>query len=442
MNLFGWEIQRKTATTISIDQVIRNFEAIFQTTSAESITPENCMRSPTVHAIVMGIAKAVSSLSIDVLQQTYSNDRTTNEKLPNHPVANLLDQPNKYQTNVDYWQDAVSAYIRYGRYYAYKGRGTTGPIRQLNPLIPASVSPRQDDNYNVTYQVTSANGMQRTYTRDQLHVARSAARDFVCGESWILDCRESIALEIAAEKFGASFFGGGAMPGVIFKLMEGFQAFKKEEEKVAFLQQFQQKFSGKGRFTAAMLPKGVEIDKEIPVDNDKAQFLETRKYQRTVIAGAAGVPPYMVGDLERQTFNNAEQQNINKLVEVILPVVRVFETAMERDLLTTEDRNKGIIIRFNLDAALRGDFLQRQTGLNIQRQAGVINANDWRQLEKMNPISAKDGGEEYWRQGPSGQNANPGSPSKPPQQSQTPPAADQPANGGSKSYAFTHTNGH
>ena len=65
-----------------------------------------------------------------------------------------------------------------------------------------------------------------------------------------------------------------------------------------------------------------------------------------------------------------------------------------------------VIIRFNLDAALRGDFASRQAGLKIQREAGVINPNEWREHENMNPRT-DPGGEEYWDQGPSGQGAEP-----------------------------------
>ena len=144
----------------------------------------------------------------------------------------------------------------------------------------------------------------------------------------------------------------------------------------------------------------------IALDNDKAQFLETRKYQRTVIAGIFGVPPQFVGDLERATFNNAEQQSLDFVQNVILPDVRVFEAAMERDLLTDDDRSGGVVIRFNLDAALRGDYLSRQQGLKIQREAGVINPNEWREQEGMNP-RPDAGGEGYWDQGPSGQGRQP-----------------------------------
>jgi phage portal protein BeeE len=77
---------------------------------------------------------------------------------------------------------------------------------------------------------------------------------------------------------------------------------------------------------------------------------------------------------------------------------------MERDLLTDDDRAGGVIIRFNMDAALRGDFKTRQEGLKIQRESGVINPNEWREREGMNP---REGGDEYWEEGPSGQGAKP-----------------------------------
>jgi HK97 family phage portal protein len=160
-----------------------------------------------------------------------------------------------------------------------------------------------------------------------------------------------------------------------------------------------------------ILPFGMEIGSTVPVENDKAQFLATRQHQRSIIAGAFGVPPHLVGDLSRGTFNNVEQQSIDFVTSVVLPYCRIFEAAMERSLLTDEDRRGGIVIRFNLEGALRGDFKSRQEGLNIQRQAGVISANDWREHEDMNPISPDDGGDEYYRQGPSGQSAaTPGKP--------------------------------
>jgi len=186
--------------------------------------------------------------------------------------------------------------------------------------------------------------------------------------------------------------------------------FPTDAERWAFLDAFHARYSQQGRFKAIFPPKGVKLGTPIAIENDKAQFLQLRQLQRTIIAGAFGVPPHLVGDLSKGTFNNVEHQGIEFKTNVILPLTRIFEAAMERDLLTQEDRGAGIIIRFNPDGDLRGDFLSRQQGLNVQRNAGVISANDWREHEGMNPISEEDGGDEYWRQGQSGQSAETGDP--------------------------------
>ncbi len=426
MKLFGWDIGwSRKSDGMSLDAVMRRLEALHETASGIVVTPETAMRAPTVQAIVTAIARRISTLPIRVQSKVESNGRVSRMDLPNHPVARLLNKPNDWQSRVEYWLDATSWLVRYGNFYAFTARGSTGPIRRLVPLHPGGVRPHQDETYTVTYRVTQK-GEQTEYPADRIHHVRGPARDGFIGDSPIVDISEAIALEIAAEKMGASIFGNAAMPSLVFQYGQNSAGHKTDEERTKFLEDYGLAYGRKGRFKAMLLPKGIELGSQIDVDYEKAQFLLTRAYQRTVIAGAFGVPPHVVGDLTKMTFGNVEQQSLDFVIGVVLPYVRVFEAAMERDLLTDEDRRSGVVIRFNLDGALRADFKTRQEGLNIQRQAGVINPNDWREIEGMNPISAKDGGDEYWRRGPSGQTAAPngGAPA---------PAADPaPADAGGK----------
>lgn len=407
MNLFGWELSlsRKSAVTLSIDEVIRRLNEVYETYSGVVVTPESCMESPTVQAIVNGISRTMATLPIRVQQKTAgSNGRTVKQDLPNHPVARLVQKPNGWQPKEAYWQDAFSRYLRHGNFFAHKGRGKTGPIRELIPMDVGSTDVKQDPNYDVFF----TDGTGRRYERGEVHHVRMAARDGLRGNSPVTDAREAIALEIAAQRMGATFFGNGALPLLAFKFAEATQEFKTDEEKKEFLRAVQAALGNRKRWSPFFLPKGIEMADPIKIENDHAQFLDTRKYQRTVIAAAWGMTPDTVGDFERATFNNAEQYAINRVVSVLLPNAKIFEGAMEFDLLTPEDRSTGVIIRFNLDGLLRGDFKARQDGLKVQRESGVICSNEWREVEGLNPISDKDGGEEFWRQGPSGQSASPG----------------------------------
>lgn len=396
MKLFGLEIGRqKTESKAQFEDVLsRLISATYG--AGEAVTPENCMKSPTVHAIVTAISRRIAVSAIHVYEKTTINGRDAKKPLPNHPVAKLLARPNDWQSRVNYWQDSASALVRYGNYFAYKSRGSTGPIRSLVPLLNHNVDVKQNENYNLEYRVTQPGG-QQVMPNSKVHHVRSAARNFYLGDSPIEDVRHAIALEIAAEKFGSSFLNNGAMPLLIFSFLAGSSGFKTQEELDKFKSDFQEKFSGDNKFKAMVLPKGFDKPFSHTVENDKAQFLETRKYQRTVIAGAFGVPPHLVGDLERATFNNVEQQDSDFTLNVVMPYAQMFEAAMERDLLTDEDRAAGIVIRFNLDSILRADFKSRQEGLRIQRDSGVLSPNEWREIEAMNPISDDDGGNDYVR---------------------------------------------
>jgi HK97 family phage portal protein len=420
LKIFGLEIRRAATKSegLTIDQVISRLASAHETYSGAHVTPENCMQSPTVHAIVTAISRRIATLPVKVMRTTKaqgSEGRTRKEEQPSHPLARLLQSPNGWQDRVSFWLDATSTLVRYGNFYAFKSRGLTGPIRSLIPLHAGGVAVEQDsDTLDVSYRAAYGDRTYREFPAAQILHARGAARDQLRGDSPIHDIREAIGLDIAAERMGASIFGNSALPSIVFKHGPGSKGFETDEQEKAFIESFQQAYTRRGRFRALVVPPGLDLD-QIGVDNEKAQFLATRQYQRTVIAGAFGVPPHMVGDLSRGTFNNVEQQSLDFVIAVVLPYVRTFEAAMERALLTDEDRRAGIIIRFNLDAALRGDFKTRQEGLAIQRQNGIINANDWREHEDLNPISAEDGGDEYWRKGPSGQDAQaPGAGDRPP----------------------------
>jgi HK97 family phage portal protein len=360
--------------------------------SGISVTPETCEQSPTVKAIVTAISRRISVTPVHVYLSTLVDGRQNKERLDKHPVERLLMSPNENQSQAEYWSDAASSLVRYGNYVAIKGQGVTGPIRVLDPVRAGDVSVEQDRSTRaLTYRYNSTG-----YSRRRVHHVRGPARNYIWGDSTIADCDQAIGMEIAAEQFGASFFGNGAMPSIYFKLMEGFRGFKTDEEQIAFLTDFKNKFTGKKRFDTMMLPKGMDLG-TVAVENEKAQFIETRKLVRTVIAGAFGVPPHLVGDLERATFNNVEQQDADFTINVILPFVKLFESAMERDLLTQDDRNAGVIIRFNLDAIQRADFATRQAGNALRRQWGAISVNEWRETDGQNPISGQDGGDDYIR---------------------------------------------
>lgn len=398
MSWFGKKEQKSS----QFEDVLMRLIAAREGVVGEMVTPKSCLASPTIHAIDTAIHRRLSVTTVHVYEKYLENGKPAKRKIPDHPISKLLARPNTWQTTSEFMADAASTWLRWGNFYAFKSEAN-GNIKELLPLSPDLVEPKLED-FKLTYKLQEEGGT-KTHPANKILHARGRARNFIEGDSPIKHIQTAIMMEILAEQFGESFYRNGAIPLQVFQFVAGAGRFKTEEEETAFVESFKEAFGGAKRFNAMLVPHGMELRDPIAIANDKAQFIESRKYQRTVIAGALGVPPHIVGDLNSGTFNNVEQQSADFTLNVIMPVVKSFESAFERDLLTEEDRGKGIIIRFNMDSTLRSSFLDRQEGLAIQRMNGIINSDEWRNLEGKNPRPNGEG-EVYWDTGPSGQGQN------------------------------------
>ena len=132
----------------------------------------------------------------------------------------------------------------------------------------------------------------------------------------------------------------------------------------------------------------------ISISPEQAQFLETRKFQINEIARIFRVPPHMVGDLEKSSFSNIEQQSLEFVKYTLDPWVVRWEQSIQRTLLAPDEK-KTYFVKFNVEGLLRGDYASRMNGYATARQNGWMSANDIRELENLDRIPAEDGGDLY-----------------------------------------------
>jgi hypothetical protein len=102
----------------------------------------------------------------------------------------------------------------------------------------------------------------------------------------------------------------------------------------------------------------------------------------------------MVGDLEKSSFSNIEQQSLEFVKYTLDPWVVRWEQSMCRVLLSDSEK-PDYFIKFNVDGLLRGDYASRMSGYATARQNGWMSANDIRELENLDRISADLGGDLY-----------------------------------------------
>jgi hypothetical protein len=143
----------------------------------------------------------------------------------------------------------------------------------------------------------------------------------------------------------------------------------------------------------AVLEEGMKYT-PISISPEQAQFLETRKFQINEIARIFRVPPHMVGDLEKSSFSNIEQQSLEFVKYTLDPWVMRWEQSIQRSLFTVDEKKK-YFVKFNVEGLLRGDYQSRMQGYATARQNGWMSANDIRELENLDRIPDTEGGDLY-----------------------------------------------
>ena len=265
----------------------------------------------------------------------------------------------------------------------------------LYPLMLNRMTVDRDDKGHLYYEYqtstdeakTTKGGIVRLKPSDVLHVP-SLGFDGLVGYSPIAMAKNAIGLAIAAEEYGSKFYANGAAPSGVLEHPETL----KDPSKVC--DSWTQTFGGSGNaYKIAVLEEGMKYT-PISISPNEAQFLETRKFQINEITRIFRVPPHMVGDLEKSSFSNIEQQSLEFVKYTLDPCVSRWEQSMIRSLLTKEEKST-YFIKFNVDGLLRGDYQSRMSGYATARQNGWMSANDIRELENLDRIPAEDGGALY-----------------------------------------------
>ena len=268
-------------------------------------------------------------------------------------------------------------------------------VKWLYPLMPDRMDVRRDDAGQLVYIYTryldEFGGKQRyeevKLRPDQVLHIPGLGYDGLIGYSPIAMAKNAIGMTMAAEEFGSSFFANGATPSGLLE----HPGVVKDPEKVR--QSWHAQFSGKNSHNVAVLEEGMTY-KPMSVPPNDAQFLETRKFQIDEIARIFRVPPHMVGDLDKSSFSNIEQQSLEFVKYTLNPWVIRLEQAMHKALLLPSEK-QNYFIKFNVDGLLRGDYQSRMNGYAVGRQNGWLSANDIREMENLNPISEEEGGNLY-----------------------------------------------
>ena len=343
-----------------------------------NVSEDSAMRYAVVQACVRVLSEDIAALPLHIYERT---DEGGKRRATEHPLYGLLHSaPNPEMTSIALREALMTNLLLTGNAYAFIEYDNLGRIRALWPMLSSWVTPYRDRSGAIRYGV----GSDVLDASEVLHIP-GLGFDGLMGISPIAYARESIGLGVAAEQFGSAFFKSGTHLGGVITVPGRLddQAFERTSR------EFKSMYRGLQNAHGIPVLEGGATFQSVGIAPEDAQFLETRKYQRSEIAGLFRVPPHLIGDLERATFSNIEHQDISYLQRSLLPWLTRIEQGMNNRLLTAGERSR-YLIEHDTGGFMRGDTKSRYEAYAIGITNGIITRNEARVRENLNPIAGGD----------------------------------------------------
>lgn len=381
---FWGRLFRKSGGPLSIRDPLHWRNREFDVPSGATVNVDSVLALSTVWACVNLIAGTIASLPLMVYRTARDGARTVAHE---HPLYRVLhESPNSLQTALDFWEFACASIELRGNAYARIVR-SSGRVVSLLPVSPDLPVVRRINNNRLEYE-WSEDGESFKETNDTLLHIRGFGGSPTGGLSTLAFGRKVFGLATAIDNAAGFTFGNGLRPSGTLT----FKEFLSNDQRKIIEDRLIEKFVGAMNAGRPMVLEGGTEWKPLTINPEDAQMLQSRSFSVEEICRFFNVPPHMVGHTQPSTSwgTGLEQQTLGFQKFTLRRRLKRIEQALEKQLLTPEDRSAGIVIEFNLEGLLRGDSGARSAFYGSGLNNGWMTINEVRSLENMPPVDGGD----------------------------------------------------
>ena len=324
------------------------------------------------------LSESVSSLPITVYRKENNGDKVEDV---NNRIYNLIKfKPNNFQNKITFFEYVMYSILTDGNAYVQIIRDNSANPVQLLPLNPDYVNIFIKEN-ELFYQMDGGSVLDSS---DVLHI-KLITDDGIEGLSPIDQCAKAINWSLSMEEFGSTFFKNGAKPSSVLSTDRALSETAIERLKNSFNSSYAKLKSSN---STIILEEGLSF-KPISISPEQAQFLASRQFGIEEIARIFNIPPHMLKDLSKSSFNNIEMQSQEYVTYTLMPYLTRIEQEMNLKLFRTNELGK-TFVEFNVNGLLRGDVKTRNEAYKTAIQNGYMSINEVRQKENLNSIEGGD----------------------------------------------------
>ncbi len=351
--------------------------------SPTHMSNSQALKVATVYACNKILSETIATLPFKFYEKTDDGGR---EEYSNYFLAKVFRKPNILQTRSEFFEYLVTNINFNGNNYAAINYDR-GYIKELIPMNPLLMTPEIKNNkviYTYNHEdnddIHSARG-EKVYSQDRIFHCKNLTIDGLNGLSPITYAKKSINLSLEAENHGYTYFANGARASGFLEhpaVLKG-KALENIEKS------YNKKTTGDNKFKIRILEEGMTY-KAASLSNEDSQYLQTREFQVRDIARWYSVPLELLQEPSKTgVYSNREQFMQSFVVFSCLPWLVKTEQRVHTDLIPVEDQDS-IYCEFNVEGLLRGDIVTRYRAYAIGRQWGILNADEPRAKENMNPL--------------------------------------------------------
>lgn len=373
-------VQDSRPVNLQSSSSVEEWQEFFGFLGHDVVTRDSAMKLTAVFGCVSLLAGTVGTLPVRVTQKDAEKG---SEVLRDHPAHYLVHiDPHPLFSAEVFFEGLFAVAFLEGNAYAEIQRNGRGEATGLRPLFDAAVKPFMR-NGRAAYGITEKG---RTYGRDQediLHFRASTTLNGLEALSPLKCFGRSIGIGLDADEYAQRFYKQGINP-------PGYISYDgKVSEQVAdeVRNYWQRKFGGvQNSHIPAVLAEGGKFT-SLMTDPETAQLFQSRSFQVLDVARAYGVPPHLIGETEKSTSwgTGISAQTTQFYILGLRKHIKRFESELSRKLLTREERQQGVAIKFNLDTLLRADLAARYEAHKIAvggtQHPGWMTVNETRELE-------------------------------------------------------------
>lgn len=354
-----------------------------ETNAGVRVTDKKAMGYPPFWRAVNLIASKVAGLPLDCFRR----DRKGNKKVDlRHPAQKLMNKRvSTYMSAYQFRETMTGLAVEFGNAYASIDRQDGVPVA-MAIWNPQNVMVRVMDG-ELWYVTYIGGNPVRVPGRDMLHI-RGLGPDGICGYPLLDLMAEALGVGMAAQDFGARFFGSGSnMAGVL--MVPGSFNEEKIRNTIKAWNSMQTGLTQSHKI--ALLQDGVKYQ-PTAVAPEQAQFIQTREHEvRATVSNITGVPPHMLGDQTRTSHNSLESEGQSFLDNCLQKWLHTWEDECEMKLLTeSQQMNETHFMEFNREALVQMSFRDKIEGIYKQTEMGLIDLNEGRRLLNLDELPEQD----------------------------------------------------